>query len=412
MHSRHRGRGASPRTLVTVALALLAGAPPQVGAHPSPTLRASAKDERVAELQELMGEVSTQEADLLGALAGIRERLDAHNATVRRFNRQVYAIGRKLETAEEDLSDAQGRQGRVIIRLLHAQAKVETARDAMNATVTALYQQGNEQERAAYASIVEHSRSPHEMFLAARYLQGSIRSHRANLDAFLAAQAQVETLRREAERRTAAAEAVREETTLLRERTKALRAEAQAARDAIRRDEEREATLLAEVQARKAEFERELQLLQAESSAIGQMLRDLQAHQKLAPRRKDTFRLPVDGPMSSHFGPRVHPIFGDTRIHTGLDFNVGHGTPIRAAGPGRVVWAGPRGGYGNLVAVDHGNGLATLYAHQSMMKVTYGSRVAPGQLIGWVGSTGFSTGPHLHFEVREKGTPVDPLAYL
>jgi murein DD-endopeptidase MepM/ murein hydrolase activator NlpD len=77
-----------------------------------------------------------------------------------------------------------------------------------------------------------------------------------------------------------------------------------------------------------------------------------------------------------------------------------------------VVWAGPRGGYGNVVVVDHGKRLATLYAHQSRMTVSAGQQVLRGQVIGFVGSTGFSTGPHLHFETRELGTPVDPLAYL
>ncbi len=100
------------------------------------------------------------------------------------------------------------------------------------------------------------------------------------------------------------------------------------------------------------------------------------------------------------------------RFHTGIDIGVGYGTPIHAADSGTVIYATWMSGYGNVIIIDHGNGISTLYAHQSSLAVGMGARVARGQVIGYVGSTGFSTGPHLHFEVRLNGTPVDPLAYL
>jgi murein DD-endopeptidase MepM/ murein hydrolase activator NlpD len=99
-------------------------------------------------------------------------------------------------------------------------------------------------------------------------------------------------------------------------------------------------------------------------------------------------------------------------MHNGIDFGASAGTPIRAAADGVVVSAGPLGGYGNATVIDHGNGLATMYAHQSQIIVSAGQHVSRGQVIGYVGSTGFSTGPHLHFEVRVQGTPVDPMQYL
>jgi len=121
---------------------------------------------------------------------------------------------------------------------------------------------------------------------------------------------------------------------------------------------------------------------------------------------------PVDGPITSGYGYRIHPIFGISRLHTGIDFSGPSGTPIYAADGGVVVSAGGRGGYGNATVVDHGGGMATLYAHQSRLGVSAGERVERGQVIGYVGSTGISTGPHLHFEVRIDGQPVDPAAYL
>lgn len=122
---------------------------------------------------------------------------------------------------------------------------------------------------------------------------------------------------------------------------------------------------------------------------------------------------PVDPPTyGSLFGPRLHPILGVMRNHDGLDFRADHGQSIYATRGGTVVHADVMGGYGNTVLIDHGNGTASLYAHQSSMAVSYGDTVEQGQVIGYIGSTGMSTGPHLHFEIREGGAPVDPLPYL
>jgi murein DD-endopeptidase MepM/ murein hydrolase activator NlpD len=115
---------------------------------------------------------------------------------------------------------------------------------------------------------------------------------------------------------------------------------------------------------------------------------------------------PVSGPVTSPFGYR----WG--RLHAGIDIGVSYGTPIHAAAAGRVVIAGWVGGYGNYTCIDHGGGLATCYGHQSSFAVGVGASVGQGQVIGYVGSTGHSFGPHLHFEVRINGSPVDPLGYL
>jgi murein DD-endopeptidase MepM/ murein hydrolase activator NlpD len=115
---------------------------------------------------------------------------------------------------------------------------------------------------------------------------------------------------------------------------------------------------------------------------------------------------PVNGPVVSPFGYR----WG--RLHAGIDIAVGYGTPIHAAAAGTVVLAGWVSGYGNYTCIDHGGGMATCYAHQSSYAVSQGASVGQGQVIGYVGCTGHCFGPHLHFEVRINGTPVDPLGYL
>ena len=121
---------------------------------------------------------------------------------------------------------------------------------------------------------------------------------------------------------------------------------------------------------------------------------------------------PVNGPVTSQFGYRVHPIAGTTRLHTGMDFGVGYGVPILAADNGVVIHSGWYGGYGNTVILDHGGGFTTLYAHASSLAVNVGQTVKQGQMVSRVGSTGYSTGPHLHFELRYHGNPINPLSRL
>lgn len=120
--------------------------------------------------------------------------------------------------------------------------------------------------------------------------------------------------------------------------------------------------------------------------------------------------MPAAGPITSYFGYRYHPILHFTRFHGGVDIGAGWGSPIVAAADGRVVGAGWAGGYGREVQIAHGGGLTSLYGHMSEIIAQPGSFVRQGQLIGYVGSSGLSTGPHLHFEVREGGQPVNPLA--
>ena len=121
---------------------------------------------------------------------------------------------------------------------------------------------------------------------------------------------------------------------------------------------------------------------------------------------------PVNAPITSDFGWRIHPIYGTSRLHAGTDFGVDEGTPVHAADGGVVVEAGWISGYGYTVIIDHGNGMSTLYAHNSDVAVSPGQTVSKGQVVSYSGNTGGSTGPHLHFEVRINGEPTDPMGYL
>ncbi|HJU76669.1 MAG TPA: M23 family metallopeptidase, partial [Sphingomicrobium sp.] len=120
------------------------------------------------------------------------------------------------------------------------------------------------------------------------------------------------------------------------------------------------------------------------------------------------FQRPVPGTVTSNFGSRRHPILGYTRMHKGMDFRAGYGTPILAASDGRIARAGWAGGYGRQVMINHAQGYATSYSHMSRIAIQPGQYVRRGQLIGYVGSTGLSTGPHLHYELHKNGRAINP----
>ncbi len=121
---------------------------------------------------------------------------------------------------------------------------------------------------------------------------------------------------------------------------------------------------------------------------------------------------PVAGTQTSSFGPRTHPISGKKSFHAGIDIGAASGTPVTSFGPGVVTRAGPAGGYGNLVVIEHDGGVETRYAHLSTIDVSVGDKIRNGQTLGTVGATGTATGPHLHFEVRQSGVASDPKGHL
>ena len=145
------------------------------------------------------------------------------------------------------------------------------------------------------------------------------------------------------------------------------------------------------------DFSVELDGLEAEQARVEKLIEQEASKEGEAP---GILVRPVPGAITSSFGLRVHPIFGYSRMHSGVDMRAGFGQEIKAGASGRVILAATYGGYGNTIIIDHGGGMTTLYAHQSSFNVSYGALVGAGDIIGYVGSTGFSTGPHLHFEVR------------
>jgi murein DD-endopeptidase MepM/ murein hydrolase activator NlpD len=186
-----------------------------------------------------------------------------------------------------------------------------------------------------------------------------------------------------------------------------------ASRDALLAARREKSDALSQVQEDKASFIAEAESLSAQSAALAARIAAAQQAAQAAtstssapPPSNGQLGWPVAGPVTSGFGSR----WG--RMHEGIDIGVPEGTPVHAAAAGTVIYAGWMSGYGNIVVIDHGNGISTAYAHNSQLIVGQSATVGKGFVIALSGNTGHSTGPHVHFEVRVNGTPVDPLGYL
>ncbi|HIU64292.1 MAG TPA: peptidoglycan DD-metalloendopeptidase family protein [Candidatus Avacidaminococcus intestinavium] len=164
----------------------------------------------------------------------------------------------------------------------------------------------------------------------------------------------------------------------------------------------------------KSRVDQEYEELMSISQNIAAMIRDLESGGGIssASQGSGRFMWPIRGEITSPFGWRTHPIFGDAKFHAGLDIGADYNDSIVAADSGTVIYADWMGGYGNAVMIDHGGGLVTLYAHNNSLTVGEGQQVRKGQMIAYAGSTGYSTGPHCHFEVRLHGEVTNPLDYL
>ncbi|WP_255640264.1 M23 family metallopeptidase [Glycomyces sp. TRM65418] len=193
-------------------------------------------------------------------------------------------------------------------------------------------------------------------------------------------------------------------------------AEAQAAKLAVEELVDQREAALAVAEDAEDEAQAAYDELEAESARLADALRQADDDAGSSGGGSSSggggFVVPVDGWKSSDYGWRRHPIYGTNRFHGGTDFAAGTGAAIHAADSGKVVYAGWNAGYGQLTCISHGGGVTTCYAHQSSIRVSHGEHVDRDETIGAVGSTGASTGPHLHFEVRVHGERVDPLGYL
>ena len=380
-------------------------------AAPSPEQRRRDIATEVQRLQQELGEAAEQEAGLIAELEVTRRLRQDLDARLAELDGAIRAAEEELARLDRELAAARLEEVRATGELRVARRRLQQATDQLREqAVDAFIRFGTMPDFQTMALDVDEA---NELGRLAAYVdaladkQAAVVLERQRL--------QGRTTLLQAQAADAAARMVTHQEAAAHRKTEleAARAEQEAAKAELAAEAALEQQLLGQVQARRSEYQRRILQLEQESSDIAALLRRHQADQSVTPSGKGVLGSPLASPVvTSTFGYRMHPIFGDRRLHAGIDLRAATGTPVYASGAGVVVWAGHRGGYGNTVVISHGGSLATLYAHNSSLLVSVGDTVSRGQPIARAGSTGNSTGPHLHFEVRVGGTPVDPLRYL
>ncbi len=401
------------RRLVLLLLAGLAVAAP---AAADLGVRKHALDDRAAGLRDRAAAARAREQTLSA-------QIDAVTGQIRTLEAQTVDVSTRLTTLENDLALHHSRLEKIqaLYRLQTQQLRTlrreyALAVKRLSQRLVAIY----ESDDASTIDVLLSARSLSDIIDRIDYMNAV-----ANQDKQIATQ--VGTARhqmRASRRRTAAMQTtVGTETRVIAYRTSQQRALRDRLLHSNRLLASDRAATQHDLTATRAQEQAWTQEADSLSAASSQISAQIQAAQSAPPPSTDSngnpsppppsgqpsssgLVWPVSGPITSPFGMR----WG--KLHPGLDIGAGMGTPIKAAAAGTVLVAGYDGGYGNLVVIDHGNSLATAYAHQSQLAVSVGQQVSQGQVIGYVGSTGFSTGPHLHFEVRVNGSPVDPMGYL
>jgi murein DD-endopeptidase MepM/ murein hydrolase activator NlpD len=364
--------------------------------------RKSTIDERIARLHDKIAAAQIHETRLRTQISGVTKQ-------IRGLERRVGDVSQKLASVDRDLDLHRRRLAQLTelyglqterYRFLRDEYKLAILR--FDQRLVAIYKQ----EEPTTADVVLQARSLADLLDQLDYLGAIANQDRQIASEVDSAKHQVHDARQRTRRSQVN---VQSETRVIEVRAHqqlSLRASLLLAHKHLSKARRHQLEALASTKESEREFIHEAEGLARQSAALGARIRVSQSSSGDTTPSASGLIWPVVGPVTSPFGMR----WG--RMHEGIDIGVGYGTPIHAAAAGTVIYCGWMEGYGNLVVIDHGGGLATAYGHQSSIAVGCGQTVAQGDVIGYVGCTGHCFGPHLHFEVRINGTPVDPLGYL
>ena len=362
------------------------------------------------EVREKIDALDQRSDELLGRIAVLDEKREEVDNRVEELDAELHELQVRINEVRDDLADAQHRISLLEKELQEILADLQQRTEVYEGRAIAIYKAGP----AVYVDGLLDSEDFSELFDRFAY-------YRASVDADTELINEISVLR--------------DQTTSRREQVEAQRARIAESKLRLERDRdqlasvrneqavvlaEREAVLsekeaiLAEVETRKDSYEQVEEQLERDAAQIASLLASSGSSSSggVFPTGGGQLAWPAAGPVTSGYGYRTHPIFGDTRLHSGIDIGAPYGAPVVASDDGTVAYVGAMSGYGNVVVIDHGNGLSTTYNHLSAFTVGSGQSVSRGSQIGAVGCTGYCTGPHLHFEVRINGSAVDPMPYL
>ena len=370
-----------------------------------PTIPASPSGERSALSPDQTLAAEAEFASLTDGQRALLRQLQAAKDTVAARQFALIALVREVTSARDRLEEARAAEREARARVEEAREQVRRLEEEIaHLTATAYRNHSGTWVLGAIGSL--DAGKAGRLARAQTYAQSDVEMLSIRVDALTALQRRLETQQRTAENARTTAEANAADVDAR------FAAQQQAFDDA---EVASERALAAAVRSLGSDARLIAQMIAPHFGAddISSILKFVQAGQTEPLTLDAIFAFPIPGAaLNSPYGLRIDPIAGGVGFHPGLDFDGDMRAPIHASAAGIVVVAGDCGGYGNCVVVDHGTSLATLYGHQSDVLVKVGDVVAPGQVIGLVGSTGISTGPHLHFEVRLHGAPIDPVPSL
>jgi murein DD-endopeptidase MepM/ murein hydrolase activator NlpD len=386
-----------------------------LAALPSMTASASSYSQRQQELQLLIQQkearlhsLNRQANDLFGRLtdtnqqlAATQTRLDSLSLQLTQSRAKLAAIDAQLNVVSVALLDKSA-QLEVLLGVLEAQQA------AMNQRIADIYINAP----TGYSQALSNSQDFADVVTANQFAGSVMRNDSNTLLKLQQTKAQVEGQRNDiATHQAAIVKARNAQAAELQQiaNIQSQQAATHAQQFALKIVQNR---LLKQVNGQRNTYIRAIQELQRENNLLSAIIRGAQRGQRVIQGVGGYLKWPVSGPITSPFGWRIHPIYGYRSFHTGIDIGVPMGTIVKAARYGKVIYTGYNGAFGLVVIIDHGNSLATMYAHLSRVFVSAGQSVRTLQSIAASGNTGWSTGPHLHFQVDLQGTPVNPLSWL
>ncbi len=307
-------------------------------------------------------------------------------AQIDKAEKDILALQRDINSTQKKIVDASE-------ELEIAEENIDNKQDMLGQRIRVMYKNGS----VGYAEVLLNSKDFSE-FLTNLDMVKRIVNHDVDLLKYLEEQkALIEDKKAQLENERNKLVNLRKNVEDKKNQLSVSRGQQERLRKDLERDKVQLAQMLDQLEKEARALEGELRKLQSGGQYVGGQLR---------------WPVPGYSRISSPFGNRIHPILKTKRFHSGIDIPAPTGTPIVAAGQGKVITAGTLGSYGRTVIIDHGGGIVTLYAHNSKLLVSVGDHVSGGQRVSLAGSTGMSTGPHLHFEVRKDAKYVDPIPYV
>ncbi|NLP43478.1 MAG: peptidoglycan DD-metalloendopeptidase family protein [Peptococcaceae bacterium] len=347
-------------------------------------------NEAIRKQQEILKQQNNAES----RLNNLTVKADQMEKQIQQLTQQVTAAELDLQKKEKAYADAQQRVIIIQAEVAEKQQELDNRQEALRKRVKAVYEDG----QVNYLEVLFQSTDISDFLSRLEYLGYLVENDQNIL-------ADIRVQKEELDKKEIELVAKMEEAAKLK-------IEAEKAKEYLAATKSQKEIALLENKKDQEALLIQIEKLEKDSKELEAKIRELQKQNSGINGSVSIWPTPGYQYITSPYGYRIHPITKQRRLHTGADIGAPHGAKIISAGAGIVIYSGWYGAYGNAVIIDHGNGISTLYGHMSSRAVATNAAVVPGQVIGYVGSTGWSTGPHLHFEVRQDGVPVNPMTYF